>query len=69
MIKIFECRICKSLIDRGIGGTKRFRGTRQDVRKHLREVHNKKGNRGGSHKGHQEGVSQITEATISEEFK
>lgn len=66
MIKIYECSICKKLTGK-IKGEERFTGTREEVRKHLREVHNIKGGR-GSKKGNKD-KSMITAETLSEDFK
>ena len=60
-MKEYECAICKKLAARGIKGEERFKGTRKEVRKHLREVHHVK----GVNKSDQ---SKITENLIAREI-
>jgi hypothetical protein len=51
-IKIFECGICKRLFFNNIKNTRRFYGTRKDVRLHLRTEHRVNKEAGKSeHKG------------------
>jgi hypothetical protein len=38
-IKVFECALCKSEVERGLKGSKRFYGCRKEVRRHLIEEH------------------------------
>ncbi len=68
-IKTYECKICKDLNDRGIKGQERFGGSRQDVRKHLVQVHRIRGRK--NTQGLQKkdfGKSNITKNTLVEDF-
>lgn len=38
-IKIFECALCKNEVARGLKNSRRFYGTRKEVREHLRKEH------------------------------
>ena len=69
-IKIYECKVCNERFKNKMKNAERFRGSRQDVRKHLREVHGIKGrkNKAGLTRG-EHGQSKITEKILSEEFK
>lgn len=40
MVKLFECAICKKAYKKGKG--ERFRGTKHDVRQHIKDEHGKK---------------------------
>jgi len=40
MAKVFECAICKKAFKKGKG--ERFRGTKHDVRQHVKDEHGKK---------------------------
>ena len=70
MIKIYECKICKGFVERGLKGEKRITGIRKDVRKHLVEVHNIKGQKNTQGLTKKDmGKSSITNNMLSEEFK
>jgi hypothetical protein len=69
-IKIYECAICKRLVDNHVKGEVGFKGTRKDVRKHLHDVHklkHVKNTKGVNKKDF--GQSSITKNTIAVEFK
>lgn len=69
-IKIYECLLCRQLVNNKVKGQERFRGTRKEVRKHLVEVHNMKGRKNKSGLNKKEfGNSMITKNTIAEEFE
>jgi hypothetical protein len=68
-IKIFECSICRRLIDNNFTGIEKFTGTRKDVRKHIVEEHHIKGRHNTEGKKIVEfGPSFITSETISRVF-
>jgi hypothetical protein len=70
MTKIYECEICKRLTKNKVKGHSRVKGTRKDIRKHLREIHGVKGkkNKMGATKK-EFGISALTLKTLSEEIK
>ncbi len=70
MIKIYECKICKGFVERKLKGEKGFRGIRKDVRKHLVNIHNIKGQKNIQGLNKKDfGKSMITNNMLSEEFK
>ncbi len=69
MTKIYECKICKRFVQKGIKGYERVRGTREKVRKHIVEVHHIRGRKNVLGELKREfGPSNITENIIAEEM-
>jgi hypothetical protein len=69
-VKYYECAICKKMFYNKVRGEERFQGTRNEVRKHLHDVHHLKHikNNGGTNKK-ELGQSRITLNTIAVEIK
>ncbi|MCK9430521.1 MAG: hypothetical protein M0R17_11015 [Candidatus Omnitrophica bacterium] len=69
-VNYYECKICKGLVDRGVKGIKRFRGTRKDVIKHLHDEHHLKHIKNSQGKPKKDfGQSSITLNTLVVEIK
>ena len=69
MVKIYECAICKRLVDNMVRGNERFISTRKDVRKHLVEIHNVKGRSRWFEKRDRDFTSRISNETLSRDWK
>lgn len=69
-IKIFECALCLRETQTGVKKSKRFYGTRKDVRHHLREIHHinkeagKPAHKGNRTKGGKDSRSIVTQNCI-----